>query len=538
MHKETGKSNLLNVALIVLAGLILATIIFAFPFVRGESAFAAGEDEENEVRIFVDGVETDEVYLERGSSAAIVVLYGGETYVPFLAAGTGEYKLLINNNRVTVATDSVVGGSVDLYLSIVVDDEIVELSETVTLYPRIEETVFVEHRMTEEYGYRVYGDFSAVRLRVRMGNQSVDVTVRSGEGIENVLASSGRDSYGNIIIDPLYVVLSGYDGQGNEREMIVDVSEEEDFDTNSVFTRGNGTQSNPYLISSSSSFATIHNYDSSSNTIYFRQSANFSYSGNVTFSTKTFYGEYDGYNYTITRSGTLYFGFCRQNNGTIKNLTIEFNDTNFSYFVTGGVVAYNDGTIQNCTVTTDPTNYTITINMMPFGGIAMMNSEGALIKSCTVTLYLRATSEVTSVGGIAANNYGEIKHCVVNQLSVFVHTYTSCVVAGICANNQSSGEITGTTTVNVLSDVLKVHVWFDDVTNYSGIQPVIAAGIGKNYASASHYAVLAINLNGTIQHPKDFSRDQNVHKQVGNQANIDDTYINKIVGQNNWQNNY
>lgn len=515
---------------------IMAIALFSLPFARGESAFAS--DEESAYTYFVDGMQTDEIHLQRGRFATVTVLHNGQRYEPFLAAGSANLSLDIYRNIVALAADSVLSGSVDLYLSIETEDGLFRLARPIVLYPVLEDDYQVVQKMTGD-GYVVEGDFVSARLRVMMGNASVDVTVPNGGGIADALASSGVDSFQNVEIDVLYVTLLGVDGLENEETFSVGLPTAERYVANRALGGGSGTYNDPYVVSTSYHFSIIHNYDSSSNTVYFRQSTDFTVYDDVTFSKKTFYGQYNGCGYTITRSGDIaYSGFCKTNRGTIQYTNLYFIEASMAYFVMAGFVMYNYGTIQNSNVNTFNGNANnssyMTIEGGGFGGIAMENKSTGTISWCSVNLniHILNTDARIDFGGIAGYNKGAISYCAVDNMVLWFDYYANHSIGGVVHSLSSNGTISYTQFSSYQSgnnDYYRFILYFQNVTDFTGIQPYIAIGIARNYAAPSAYSTLTSNLTIAsliVGAPYMYSNL--------NISNMDQTYVHTVVGENNY----
>ena len=517
---------------------IMAIALFSLPFARGESAFAS--DEESAYTYFVDGMQTDEIHLQRGCFATVTVLHNGQRYEPFLAAGSANLSLDIYRNTVALAADSVLSGSVDLYLSIETEDGLFRLARPIVLYPVLEDDYQVVQKMTGD-GYVVEGDFVSACLRVMMGNASVDVTVPNGGGIADALASSGVDSFQNVEIDVLYVTLSGVDGLENEETFSVGLPTAERYVANRALGGGSGTYNDPYVVSTSYHFSIIHNYDSSSNTVYFRQSTDFTVYDDVTFSKKTFYGQYNGCGYTITRSGDItYSGFCKTNRGTIKNTNLYFTEASIIYFVMGGFVIYNYGEISDCSVETSHSPYlsdNIVLIGGGFAGIAMENKSSGTIDCCNVdmTIYVdNANNGKFDFGGIAGINRGTISDCTIAEIGIIYNYYYNHYIGGVVYSLSSNGTISDTI-INGAAGYPNhpaIYIFFLNALTTTGIQPCIAAGIARNYAAPSAYSSLSTHLANSqfgVGAPNIIMVDNNFSS-----SDIDSTYIHPVVGENNY----
>lgn len=189
---------------------------------------------------------------------------------------------------------------------------------------------------------------------------------------------------------------------------------------------GNGTESNPYLVSSASDINNIHNDLSG----YYKLTCNIDMSG-VDFepigneNEGAFTGTIDGNGYTIKNLNinlpdNKYVGFVGYLEGTVKNLNLENVDA-YGYRYVGGIAgcAYENSMIHDCKVS-GSIEGSILVPLLSIycGGIVGKSINS--VKECTnyASLHLSATDQKTPYycGGIAGelatatncNNYGSI----------------------------------------------------------------------------------------------------------------------------------
>lgn len=438
---------------------------------------------------YINGEATDEVTLRRGESAVVTVAADGVLYCPILTPDSEDYALRIEGNLLGVAENSVVGGVLSVYLSIETDEGLLELPEPLTVYPTLEDGFEVAHLMSED-GYTLTGGFASLLARVTMSGQAVDLRMRSGDSIAEVLAGAGKQSYGNVEIETMAVTLTGYDNVGNEREFTVNNGESnlslQTYSTNSALN-GDGTASSPYLISNEAELCLIPNYDSTTTVTYFMQTADMDIDSSNSFSLKTFYGNYNGDGYAMNRTGMVAIGFCRTNRGIIRNLQIIMQlNSSFGYIISGGICVYNYGQILNCEVKNAQWAI-ITIEAgVPFGGIAGVNMIDAEIRNCTVSLTLQQGG-LCQVGGITATNNGDLSYNTVSLL-ILSSGLGNHVIGGLAVINQETGTM-GRCDVNLI-------VSFTDTS--SAYEPLIGGAIGKNHANPLNYVLLAL---GSVEKP-------------------------------------
>ncbi len=171
------------------------------------------------------------------------------------------------------------------------------------------------------------------------------------------------------------------------------------------YSGGNGTASNPYLISTVSDFATMSNAGSATDGVFFKQTKNLTLGsfqpagynatlGNI--SSRAFQGNYDGGGYTITYTAvtcTESAGlFALALNATISNVNVtscSINTTALtsgSYYI-GGIVGYaRNANIINCTVQSNITitkaNTYTTASVFALGGIVGCADGAGVIERC------------------------------------------------------------------------------------------------------------------------------------------------------------
>lgn len=205
---------------------------------------------------------------------------------------------------------------------------------------------------------------------------------------------------------------------------------------------GNGTEGNPYLVSSASDINNIHNDLSG----YYKLTCNIDMSG-VDFepigneNEGAFTGTIDGNGYTVKNLNinlpdNKYVGFVGYLEGTVKNLNLENVDA-YGYRYVGGIVGYVcDGEISNCK-SSGLVNGNYKLINIYVGGIAGYNN--GLFNDCSNNSTVEVSNEQNNIGGnyyiggITGYNTGEISSCQNNKA---VYTTVSGVFAGgICGKN-------------------------------------------------------------------------------------------------------
>ena len=191
-----------------------------------------------------------------------------------------------------------------------------------------------------------------------------------------------------------------------------------------VWSEGAGTESDPYIISSTADLdllATRVNDGEDFYGTYFKLGSDITYTGgSATESNYTaignseiqFMGTFDGDGHTIKgiriyRSGTddadNNQGLFGWSGGTIKNVTLaDANITGFNYVA--GIVGLNYGIIENCHVESDVTIGAVQSSAYGHGGIAGSNFYDTSISHCTSAVTLTPVSGGTCFGGIAGKS--------------------------------------------------------------------------------------------------------------------------------------
>ena len=205
---------------------------------------------------------------------------------------------------------------------------------------------------------------------------------------------------------------------------------------------GEGTEQNPYIISSYDDLAKLSDLTNSKGETFsgkfFKQTADIIYYDyyNSWIAIKDFEGTYDGNGKTIVNV----LGIFNNLKGTVKNLNMEniyhINDVTEETF---GVLAnITEGKIINCHVKN------VNINANNKDDIGLITGElerGGLIENCS------AEGEITGrryLGGIAGKSYGKVKGCTFKGKLIIKGDSAGGIVGdcqGTISNCSSSGEI-------------------------------------------------------------------------------------------------
>lgn len=332
-----------------------------------------------------------------------------------------------------------------------------------------------------------------------------------------------------------------------------------------AFSKGSGTNEDPYLIGSMSEWESLRNTLNEGNdctNLYFALSNSFSITYSL-HSTQTFNGHLDGRGNTITLTyssvkslfnfiglegkisnlkvnvnnatsaeGVYCFtnqgvisdcsifiqkssaenlgGFCRDNEGLIYNCHAEIYSDNPKCWG-GGICAWNKGSIIGCSFKGKLSGN----NNATIGGIAGLNYTidkdakvvCGLISDCvnygTIEIYLNEESKSwwIKIGGITGSNSGWVQRCVNKGTIIAANGDNSCISGGIVGSNE-----------NLIVDCYNLG---DIITS-------------NNFSEDSHVAVGGIAGYGYL------SSIQNSFSLKNIMVNGEKTqYINGVIGKNN-----
>ena len=241
--------------------------------------------------------------------------------------------------------------------------------------------------------------------------------------------------------------------------------------TTNDFAGGNGSKSNPFLVSTTAQLKKIVKYPNA----YYKQTANLKYNyesvGNFFSEDLPFNGVYDGNNKTISGITASYPLFntigengqvknlkmsscninasggegallTKNNYGTISNCTISgiVSGSRYGNIYIGMIANDNFGTIKQCvssgTATGNATWGSVT-SACEIGGITSWNREGGKIIDCSSKTTVTALDgHKGRVGGIAGRNYGMITGCEASS-SIESHAFAENSLGGIAGCNYS-----------------------------------------------------------------------------------------------------
>lgn len=286
----------------------------------------------------------------------------------------------------------------------------------------------------------------------------------------------------------------------------------------SPFGKGDGTQKNPYLVSSLEELYLIRNYNGS----YFAQDADIDFNYGMTAQlfddsdpfAGVFDGSYDGKSYRM-------INLCGYNSvfgsigaeGTVKNVSLG----NCVLNTIGSLLAFsNQGTIDNCSV---DSMSKIWCNAGNQAAMLVMYNKG-VIRDCTVygSLNVKASNvigaTILKAGGVAFQNSGTIAKCsssvqIVQEISV--GTYVPGLMhevysGGVVAENASGAIVTQCVFTGTVSTTVILPETVKDVTpaqTYKAYYGFVA-GTNNGYIGSCINAVgngLAAQGtgNGTVQ---------------------------------------
>ncbi len=431
--------------------------------------------EDSVVRWFVDGVEVPGriIEVERGKSVAISAKINDTEIDEFNCIF--KYQYTFSDNLLTIATSSPFGLDVNCSVFLKRDSE-----QYLTIIPVFERKVdvylnedtwkvnFLGGTEITEISYSVnISDEIKTKTEsyqyINNENGELDKTIDLKAIITNIIynkppTGGWRNDY--LYIDVVVNKIKAFtynNRQGESVEYDACPSSHHDNDFY-FFNNGNGTQNNPYLISSKEEFNLLGflHKDLEKN-LYFKQTVDLSFDKNNVPKTETrsFYGYMDGNGHTLTvsyegtSSSSAYFmsGLFTSNYGTICNYSrITSSITSVLDCNIGGIVSYNYGTISNIMVDVNINNIGCSSKKgtSVMGGIVAENN--GIIKNVTVNAYMQSCSYY--VGGIAGQNYGVIEQCnikgTINLYSEKTIFYAGSI-AGESNNKISSCSSSGST---------------------------------------------------------------------------------------------
>ena len=262
---------------------------------------------------------------------------------------------------------------------------------------------------------------------------------------------------------------------------------------------GTGTESNPYLISSASDIAKIHNDLDG----YYKLTTNINMYG-VDFEPigneyeGSFTGTIDGVGYTISNLNinlpdNKYVGFVGYLEGTVKNLNIA-NVNAYGYRYVGGIVGYAEegSEIYSCSVsgTVGGEYRVIDLNV---GGI--VGCSYADISDCISDSDVEGNGG--KVGGIVGYSYATILNCKNN--STVKGQYSGGIVGynnNEVINSINTGIISGDTFAGGIAGCNRYNSMITNCTSKGSVSDCNRGGIsGINYGTIQECVNFA-NLNG------------------------------------------
>ncbi|MGN1162599.1 MAG: hypothetical protein ACI4T2_01570 [Christensenellales bacterium] len=267
-----------------------------------------------------------------------------------------------------------------------------------------------------------------------------------------------------------------------------------------LFTGGDGTSSNPFLVNSTNFENIMHRPNS-----YFQLTENIvrnnkvPLGGNRTNSPNQFLGKLDGNNMTITVSfeenqNSIWTGIFAElgDGGQIRNLNVEvvgdFNlnmasSTSIHAGAIAGCVNGAEALIENCRVSGTTTITRNRDNETRFGGIVGLLKQGS-IKNCISELNITSsTNYISKVGGIVGMVGTDSSINAVVDGCQNLGTITGAnIVGGIAAYNYGTIK-NSTNSANIQSDAF----FYIDITSNEVICNSTVGGIvGENYGTKTN----------------------------------------------------
>ena len=218
------------------------------------------------------------------------------------------------------------------------------------------------------------------------------------------------------------------------------------------FAGGDGSENNPYQISTTANLLNLANLINLSTTYsqYYNKhyilTNNLSFNGNIFVpigkNNKKFSGVFDGNNYTlsdITINFNDYSGIFAINDGVIKNLTITNINVKGENYV-GAIAGVNNGTIDNITIKN--TNEDVVEGNSYVGGIS--GSNNGKILNCYSNVKTSGKNNVGGITGFIHNTNASVMHCI-NTNNIKATNYAGGIVgymhAGLVKSCVNLGDI-------------------------------------------------------------------------------------------------
>lgn len=212
--------------------------------------------------------------------------------------------------------------------------------------------------------------------------------------------------------------------QGGKYKVGVSVNASSEVFQEGIYFKGDGSQSNPYLVVSSKDFASL---SEANGTVgegkLYNQIADIAYESDYGSGMNSkFAGTYDGKNHTIEVNGNCGLLHEISEKGTVKNLTVSGNVTTAKWPGIGALANFNSGKIENVTSRAMVESSVVEIVAQPeqkelggAGGIVGINRKGGTIVRSTFSGSASDNGVIKATnggGGIAGTNYGTISECV------------------------------------------------------------------------------------------------------------------------------
>ena len=291
------------------------------------------------------------------------------------------------------------------------------------------------------------------------------------------------------------------------------------------FSNGDGSENNPYVITTAAQLEQLATYVNDGNTAYNDKHyklgndldvSNVEWWRPIGNETKSFKGFFDGNNKTIKVANMtgLYSGlFGYVQNGIIRNLGVCITDDYNSQLYQGGVVGYNDGgTISNCYST----------GLVEAGGMSSVTAGGIVgynkggnVLNCYSAATVTSNGFNGCAGGVVGyNNNGSISNCY-STGSVYSSSYTVASYAGGIVGYNNGGSVSNCASLNVKlectspdyeyfgrvvgkndSGTLSNNIAFDKMINPNG--GTTWSNIGSSNIDGENITVQTINEDGTL----------------------------------------
>lgn len=274
---------------------------------------------------------------------------------------------------------------------------------------------------------------------------------------------------------------------------------------NNSFSGGDGSETNPYLITSVDEFKKLQQENYYYGNYHFKLLCDLDLKGVdmsvIGTDNKPFNGVFDGnyhtiYNYQLTGKDVLtaedksqYLGIFGYNEGVIKNLYLDEKE---------GVFNINNVNSENETL----------VNFA--GGIVAVNKSKGVVENCTINgleMRIRMDNDTDSkesliVGGIVGLNEGTVLSCIVKNSCIYANSngvkkIHETVTGGIVGKNTASFAEVSVGNCTLMSSQIFSRCGHTGLTSFDKVSSIVGGIVGKlEKGSLNNCLVVDINSAG------------------------------------------